>query len=259
MTAFIACFLTAALGHAPFMTTPAAGSAAVTAATSSMSANDVVDQVQGFYAKINQVTAQFRQTVHNSQFGTDKSSDGMVWLEKPGKMRWDYLDKKASGTQVTKSFISNGTTLFYVEHANKQVTKKSLQNDMMPVAVTFLYGKGNLRTEFDAALDTTSGYGDKGDVVVKLTPKKASAQYKNLFLVVDPTQFRVKESIIVDTSNNVNHFHFYAPDFEKPIKDSWFEFDERSVKNYQVIDGDAPVKPAAPAAPAAPVPLKTTP
>jgi hypothetical protein len=77
-------------------------------------------------------------------------------------------------------------------------------------------------------------------------------------LVVDPTQFRVKESIIVDTSNNVNHFHFYAPDFEKPIKDSWFEFDERSVKNYQVIDGDAPVKPVPPA-PAAPVPAKTLP
>jgi hypothetical protein len=37
----------------------------------------------------------------------------------------------------------------------------------------------------------------------------------------------------------VNHFRFFAPDFEKPIKDSYFEFDERSVKNYRVIDADA--------------------
>ena len=249
MTVLLGLFVTAALGRAPFMTTPAAGSAATAAAVSSMSASDVVDQVQKFYATIKQVTAQFRQTVHNSQFGTDKSSDGMVWLEKPGKMRWDYLEKKKGETQVTKSFISNGTMLYYVEHANKQVTKKSLANDMMPVAVTFLYGKGDLKTEFNAALDPAAGYGEKGDLVLKLTPKQPSAQYKNLYLVVDPTpgpmQYRVKESIIVDTSNNVNHFHFYAPDFAKPIEDSSFEFDERSVKNYQIVDGDVPMKPPA--------------
>ena len=53
--------------------------------------------------------------------------------------------------------------------------------------------------------------------MLKLTPKKPSAQYKTLYLVADPTQFRVKESVIIDASNNVNHFQFYAPDFEKPI------------------------------------------
>ena len=46
--------------------------------------------------------------------------------------------------------------------------------------------------------------------------------------------------MIIDSSNNVNHFRFFAPDFEKPIKDAYFEFDERSVKNYRVIDADAP-------------------
>jgi outer membrane lipoprotein carrier protein len=203
-------------------------------------ANDVVDNVQKFYANIKQVTAQFRQTVHISTFGTDKTSDGTVWLMKPGKMRWDYLEKKKTDVQVKKSFISNGTNLYVVEHDNKQVVKKNLNQDLMPVAVTFLYGKGDLKAEFNAALDTASSYGQKGDIVLKLTPKKPSAQYKNLFLVVDKAQFRVKESVIIDSSNNVNHFQFFAPDFEKSIKDSWFEFDERSVKNYRMVDGDAP-------------------
>src|SRR5262249_40304913 len=126
------------------------------------------------------------------------------------------------------------------EHDNKQVVKKNLQQDLMPVAVTFLYGKGDLKAEFTAALDTSSSYGAKGDIVLKLTPKKPSAQYKNLYLVVDPQQFRVKESVIIDSSGNVNHFNFYSPDFEKTIKDSWFEFDPASVKNYRMVDGDAP-------------------
>ena len=217
----------------PVVAAPGAGSA-----TANASANDVVDSVQKFYANIKQVTAQFRQSVTNETFGSTKTSDGTVWIMKPGKMRWDYLEKKKTKVEVKKSFISNGTNLYVVEHDNMQVVKKNLQNDLMPVAVSFLYGKGDLKTEFNAELDKSGKYGAKGEVVLKLTPKKASAQYKNLFLVVSPDNFRVTQSIIIDSSNNVNHFRFFAPDFEKAIKESWFEFDEKSVKNYRVVDAD---------------------
>jgi len=231
-------------------------------ATTPPTATQAVQQVQQFYAKIQQVTAMFRQEVTNSTFGSTKSSDGTVYLMKPGKMRWDYLEKKPTGTVVKKSFISDGKDLWVIEHDNKQVLKKSLQQNMLPVAVTFLYGKGNLLTDFNAALDTTSSYGTKGDIVLKLTPKQPSAQYKALYLVTNPTDYHVKESIIVDSSGNVNHFHFFAPDFDKPIKDSWFQFDPASVKSYKIIDGDQPpaqgsgsaVAVPGPAAPPAPAP-----
>ncbi|HEX8109389.1 MAG TPA: outer membrane lipoprotein carrier protein LolA, partial [Kofleriaceae bacterium] len=202
-------------------------------------APEVVDRVQQFYAGIKQVTAQFRQSVTNNTFGSTKTSDGSVWIMKPGKMRWDYLEKRKDAVEVKKSFISNGSSLYVVEHDNKQVVKKNLQQDLMPVAVSFLYGKGDLRAEFNAEIDKTGKYGEKDDIVLRLTPKQASAQYKNLYLVVSPRDFHVSQSVIVDSSSNVNHFRFFAPDFEKPIKDSYFEFDERSVKNYRVIDADA--------------------
>jgi outer membrane lipoprotein carrier protein len=230
----------------------------VTAPAAKLTAVDVVNDVQKFYANIKQVTAQFQQTVHNSTFGNDKTSSGTLWIEKPGKMRWDYIEKKGDTSTVKKSFISNGTTMYVVEHDNKQVVTKNLQQDLMPVAVTFLYGKGDLKSEFNAALDDKSSYGAKGDYVLKLTPKKPSAQYKALYLVADPTQFRVKESVIVDASNNVNHFQFYSPDFEKPVKDSWFEFNKASVPNYRIVDGDAPQKQGADGSAAAPAPEPAT-
>lgn len=214
----------------------------------------VLDQVQKFYAGIKRVTAQFRQAVTNDMLGSTKTSDGTVWIMKPGKMRWDYLEKKKDKVEVSKSFLSNGTNLYVVEHDNMQVVKKNLQQDMMPVAVSFLYGKGDLKSEFTPELDTSGKYGGKGEIVLKLTPKKPSAQYKNLYLAVSPTDYHVTQSVIVDSSNNVNHFRFYSPDFEKEIKDTWFEFDERSVKNYKVVDADsqgnrgtpAPAPPAVP-------------
>ena len=255
---FIGFLLTAQLGSAAPAKAPAPAPAPVTAPATAgkLAANDVVNNVQKFYANIHQVTAEFQQKVHNSTFGgDDKTSQGTVWIMKPGKMRWDYVEAKGGVTTVKKSFISNGTTMYVVEHDNKQVVTKNLQQNLMPVAVTFLYGKGDLKGEFNAALELNSSYGAKGDYVLKLTPKHPSAQYKALYLVADPTQFRVKESIIVDSSNNTNHFQFYKPDFEKPVKDSWFEFNKASVPNYRIVDGDAPQ--AAPAGSgAAPAPAK---
>ncbi|MFT3694544.1 MAG: outer membrane lipoprotein carrier protein LolA [Kofleriaceae bacterium] len=252
----IGLIFTAQLGSAaPAKTAPPPAPAPV--AQKPATAADVVDKVQTFYAGINQVTALFQQTVHISTFGTDKTSSGQVWIMKPGKMRWDYQEKKGADVIRKKSFISNGSELYVVEHDNKQVMKKNLQQDLMPVAVTFLYGKGDLKAEFNAALDTSTSYGGKGDYVLRLTPKKPSAQYKTLYLVADPTQFRVKESIIVDSSNNVNHFQFFSPDFQKAIDSKWFEFDPKSVPTYRVIDGDAPQKDPAAKDPTKPPPVDT--
>ncbi|MEO7734042.1 MAG: outer membrane lipoprotein carrier protein LolA [Kofleriaceae bacterium] len=225
---------------APLFAAPTATAVAAPAARPAANAAEVVDKVQKFYAGIQQVTAQFRQAVTNDTWGSTKTSDGAVFITKPGKMRWDYLEQRKADVIVKKSFISNGTLLWVVEHDNKQVMKKNLSQDLMPVAVSFLYGKGDLKAEFSPELDTSGKYGEKDNLVLKLTPKQPSAQYKNLYLVVSQSDFHVTQSVIVDSSNNVNHFRFFSPDFVKPIKASTFEFDERSVKNYRVLDGDKP-------------------
>lgn len=214
-------------------------------AKGAVSADDVVAKVQAFYAGTMQLTAKFRQTVTKAAFaGLNKPtvSDGKVYIEKPGKMRWDYSEKKQAGKSpsVRKSFLSDGATLWMVDIANKQVFRKVLADDMLPVAVTFLYGKGDLSRDFDARLDQSGTYGTKNDLVVELTPKKPSAQYKRLFLVVDPGNFRVRESIIIDSSDNTNDFRFFDPDLSTDIKDSLFVFDEKAAadKGYDIKTGD---------------------
>lgn len=225
----------------------------------------VLGGVQKFYAGIEHVNAKFRQEVKNATFGRSDISDGTLWIAKPGKMRWEYWGKKTkkSKPSVAKSFISNGSYLYVVDNDNKQVIKKDLQKNLLPTAITFLYGKGDLAKDFTPALDASGTYGGKGDHVLKLTPKAASAQYKLLYLVVAPDNFRVKESVIVDGAGNTNHFRFYEPNFETTVKDSYFQFNPSALKTYRVIDGDAApaddaARPGA-ATPAAPATPATTP
>lgn len=166
-----------------------------------LSADEVVTKVQNYYQATDRLEASFRQSYNNVTFGKKSVNDGKVYILKPGKMRWDYKKPEK------KHFISDGTTLWVYEPANKQAFKQNLADQVLPVAITFLYGKGDLKADFTAALDP-GAYGGKGDYCVKLTPKQPSAQYKNLWLVVDATDFHVKESVILEASDNINHFTF---------------------------------------------------
>ena len=192
----------------------------------------VLKQVQAFYAGTKRLTAQFGQRVTNKAYGKTNDSSGNVYLAKPGKMRWDYSDSR--GKSVTKSFISNGVDLYIVERDNKQVVKKKLREDLMPVAVTFLTGAGNLASEFAASVESTT----KDEIVLALTPKVPSAQYKTLRLVVATDNYRVKRSIITDAAGNTNEISFYSPDVDKPIDPKWFELAPHAVRSYRIIDAD---------------------
>jgi len=167
-----------------------------------MTAAQVVGAVQQFYINTKKLKSDFKQTYTNTVFGKSSTSTGKVYVQKPGKMRWDYEAPER------KHFISDGTILWVYEPVNKQAYKQDLKNTVLPVAVTFLYGQGDLAKDFEPRLDPGK-YGGKGDLVLKLTPKQPSAQYKHLWLVVDPADYHVKESIVQEASDNLNHFRFF--------------------------------------------------
>ena len=165
------------------------------------SAAQVLAAVQKYYVTTQKLKADFKQRYTNTVFGTSSESLGTVMIKKPGKMRWDYSKPDE------KFFISDGELLWVYEKATAQCFKQSLKDQILPVAITFLYGQGDLGRDFNAELDPGK-YGSRQDLVLELTPKHPSAQYKHLWLVADPTDFHVKESIVQESSDNVNHFTF---------------------------------------------------
>jgi outer membrane lipoprotein carrier protein len=176
--------------------------------------------VQKYYADVKQIQADFRQIYDNTVVGKKSTSDGKVYIAKPGKMYWWY--KKPD----EKFFISDGTTLWAYEKTNKQAFKQDLKDQVLPVAITFLYGQGDLTKDFTADMDQ-GAYGGKGDWVVKLTPKQPAGQYKTLWLVVDPSDGHVKESVILEVGGNINHFKFTnvkENSAAKDVKDRLFKF-----------------------------------
>src|SRR5215471_11065180 len=83
-------------------------------AAPAISAEEAVKKVQSYYASTQKLKADFRQEYTNATFGRTSKSDGVLWIAKPGKMRWDYK------TPDPKYFISDGTTLWVYDQAAKQ-------------------------------------------------------------------------------------------------------------------------------------------
>lgn len=214
----------------PLLAALIAGSAAA-----APSAPDVAAQVQRYYAGIAHLRAHFRQEFVNTTFGTTRTSQGTVTLARPRQMRWDYASAK-DPTRVAKSFVSDGKTLWIVEHDNLQVIVRSVAGETLPASAAFLIG-GDLTKDYTIAFDATGTYGGKGAVVLALTPTTPQAQVKTLALVVDPSDGHVAESIVIAPGGDVNHFVFDAPDTKTAPAASLFTVDTKALakQRYRVV------------------------
>ncbi|HEY3360072.1 MAG TPA: outer membrane lipoprotein chaperone LolA [Polyangia bacterium] len=193
------------------------GSAA-DAQTGRLPVKDVIAKMQAFYEKIQDLKADFKQEIQNPTTGRTKQSYGVIKLKKPGKMRWDYSKPEK------KHFISDGQTLWVYEPEDQQAFKQELKSTNLSAAVTFLSGKGNLAAEFNFEFAPAGKYGGKDDYAVKLTPKQPSAQFKSIILVVDPTSFQVKLSVVFTPDGGQSKVWFTGVQLNKKIPDAEFKF-----------------------------------
>lgn len=175
---------------------------------------EVLEGVQGFYKDSTDLKAGFTQHYTYKVHKRTQKSSGTVFFKKPRRMRWDYRKP------VSKVFMADGDTLWVYEPEAAQVFKRSLAQAQLPVALTFMSGEGDLRSEFDASLLPASDEGLR----VKLVPKRDQGHYKSLELLVDPQTYQVKASTVVDPVGNINRVVFKDLKTNVGLPDQGFVF-----------------------------------
>jgi len=177
--------------------------------------------VQASYAKVQHLQGSFTQKFANATFGTESKHRGMLYLERPDKMRWDYSQPDHKG----KSIIFDSKTLWVVEPENLQIYEHVTIDPTLPAAISFLNGGAKLSTDFDVS-------SPKPDTLV-LVPKQANVQIKKLTFVIDPKTKRVVKSIVVNHNDDTNMFEFHV--VEKQADAKLFTFSPKRVPTYKVI------------------------
>jgi outer membrane lipoprotein-sorting protein len=85
-------------------------------------------------------------------------------------------------------------------------------------------GKGKITDEFDVAFAKDTSHGRPGDFRLALSPKQPQSSYKSILFIVDPKEFLVRESVLVDSQGNTNHFTFDDLEVNTKIADSVFKW-----------------------------------
>jgi outer membrane lipoprotein carrier protein len=196
----------------------------LTCAWSLWAGPSLLSKVQSTYDKTNSYKAHFKQSYWNKLFNRLETSEGELFYQKPGKMRWDYTKPRQ------KSFILNKNTLWLVEYEDKTVLlNKCFQSDAFTTSLVFLGGSGKLSKQFGLLRSAR-------DDELELVPKKESSVLSKLILRIDPKTGRVSETTVIDPDGNKNQFEFSNAQFGVKFPKNQFDF--KAPKDFEV--GDMP-------------------
>ena len=183
-----------------------------------LDAGQVADKIQKFYDSTKDFQAAFQQEYFSKALGRKKTSSGFIYIKKPGKMRWDYKKPRA------KHFVADGQALYIYDPDLEQVmVDRKFSGSQLTTAISFLWGRGNLKDEFNVEFSKRADLGGPGHYVLELLPKK-NARFKRLTFVVDKKNFQVVETLVVDPGDNFNHIFFAKVSINVGLKDQSFLF-----------------------------------
>lgn len=188
------------------------------------------DRVQRAYESVQNLQAGFTQVAYlKSAAKALAPSSGQLWLEKPGKMRWEFQKPDV------KTFVSDGKTIWMYDADENQVLVS--QNAGQSVtALNFLQGLGKLEKQFEVSVaEVPDGATDPRAEFLSLKPKSEDdIQLQEIVLGVDRKTDLAEEVTLVDQLGNRTHLAFHDISVNKGVAAKTFTFDVP--RGAQVID-----------------------
>jgi chaperone LolA len=180
----------------------------------SLDLNSLIDGLQRKYSRMQGLDADFVQ-IYRGADGRVLREAGHLLLKRPSKARWEYY------LPERKLFVSDGKDVFFHVYGEKDATRSTIKEAADPqIPFLFLLGRGNLRRDFTRIEIATGELSiGAGNQVLRLFPKRAPEEFKQLLVEVSPVSYEVSRMVIFERSgarmdfllSNVRE-NFIAPD-----------------------------------------------
>ena len=176
----------------------------------------IAAQVDAHYNRLRTLQADFTETYTGA--GVSRVESGTLWLQRPGRMRWEYRQPRE------KLFLSDGHTAWFYVPGEKQVREipvKKLEDLRSPLA--YLLGHTKLRKEFtglslapDVKPETPDG------VVLRGVPRKMG-DISQVLMEVAPDG-RLLRVLVAQDDGSTTDFHFLNEKQVAAVSDRNFRF-----------------------------------
>lgn len=198
--------------------TTAPAAAAANQAPEKAPANDA-NALDAFMRGTKDLQAGFTQSVYSKR-GTE-SSQGQMWVAKPGKFYWDYQNPHP------QKIISNGKKVYHYDIELEQISIRNRNELVGDVAVELLNGDDNIsrnfqinRTVQNLVPPRLQKYAANG-VAYRLKPKKKQEEYDALWVVLEGNAI---SAVMIDGGSNQTVLAFHNMQRNVGIPAKQFEF-----------------------------------
>jgi outer membrane lipoprotein carrier protein len=191
------------------------------------SVSQIAHRVDNRYNHLTTLKAHFEESYAGA--GVKRDEGGELWLQKPGKMRWQYEQP------TQKLFIVDGKNAFFYVPSERQVRRmpaKKLDDFRSPIR--YLLGHSKLENEFTNLTRSPEQPNTEGDVVLEGVPKGMEDRVQRVSLEITPAD-QISRIRIEEIDGSTTEFVFRDIQENVPVKADLFHF--TPPPGVEVIDG----------------------
>jgi len=193
---------------------------AACAPASAETLDDVVRDVEAAYGRMTDLRAEFTQNAFNKSLNQTIPAQGIVYLKKGGKLRWEYKEP------TSQEIVSDGKKLWVYTPALGQVNVGEATEALAGPAGSFLAGLGRLRAEFAVRfLNPAEPRDGEGNWVLDLTLKRPLPTLARLVLSMDAKTWELRRAVVYDQFENTVTMRFTKVAINSGLPDRLFTFE----------------------------------
>ena len=201
------------------------------AADSESDLESAISSLQKRYSTIQDLQMEFFQNYKSPRRAT-KAEAGILFLKRPGKMRWEYK------TPTEKLFVSNGKVVYFYLPGEHQVQKtKVRESSDQRIHFLFLLGRGNLKRDFSKiewASDMKPVF--PGNRMIYAYPKKGIDEFFRILMEFDPYHYQLQRVTVFEIDGATSEFVFTNIRENIGIKANLFDF--KVPPNVELLEND---------------------
>lgn len=168
---------------------------------------EVVKRLQARYEKTKDLQADFTQKTTIEGFERPMTSSGKVYIKKPGRLRWNYLNPSNEDIYVDRDDVK-----VYVPEHKQVLVGKLTQMAASKAPLELLQGAAKLEESFNVEPTPGKGRGVGGIRLLTLVPKsqegEAHRSLQKIVLEVFPNTYFIRSLSLYEISGNVSNFEF---------------------------------------------------
>jgi len=168
---------------------------------------EVMKRLQARYEKTKDLQADFTQKTTIEGFERTMTSSGKVYIKKPGRLRWNYLDPSAEDI-----YVQGDDVKVYVPEHKQVLVGKLTHMAASRAPLELLQGAAKLDASFEAEPTPGKSRGVGGIRLVTLVPKSHDAEahgtVQRIVVEVFPKTYFIRSLSLHEVSGNVSNFEF---------------------------------------------------